>query len=508
LNEQSDAFACALARRGVSAGDRVAVFLPNCPQFVIAFFGILKAGAVHVPVSPMFQVAELEHELGDSGARVVVTTTGLHTLVQAVLAATAVELVVTTAVEDWAPLRATLPVPDGLFSGSPGASSGLSLLDLLEEPVDHALLPAVGVDDIAAINYTGGTTGLPKGCIHTHRHIIYTAATTCALSLDLREGDAVLNFFPLYWIAGEDFGLVFPVFSGATCVLLSRWDPRAAAAAIDRYRIRIVNGLVETATDILALDDLGRYDLRCLEATLVSSFVQRVSKDLRARWKAVTGGALREASWGMTETHTWDAYTRGLDRDDFDLSLSPGFVGLPVHGTEFKITDFETGELKPLDTPGQLCVRTPSLFSGYWRHPEESAKAIRDGWLNTGDIGLIDSHGFIHYLGRRRDLIKSKGISVFPAEVESYIAKHPSVAAVGVVGVPDRERGELPVAYVELTSEVTGLDAQGLQAWCRERMAVYKVPQIRLLHALPKTSTGKIDKVALRQIALDRGAAT
>lgn len=503
LRDTSLRLAAFLVRQGIAPGDRVAVFLPNCPQFAIAFFAILRAGAVHVPVSPLFKAAELAHELTDSGARAVVVHDDLFPLLQQVLPQTRVTTLVATGFQDFAPVHEFPRAPAGQFRQRLTCPGAIELLQVLEQPADGTPLPRVALDDVAAINYTGGTTGLPKGCVHTHRHMLYTAATTCCYSLDLQPGDAVLNFFPLYWIAGEDFGLIFPVFAGATCVLLSRWDAHAAASAIERHRIRIVNGLVETALDILALPDANRFDLRCLEMTLVSSFVRRIDRPTRHRWRALTGGgALREASWGMTETHTWDAYTRGLDIDDRDLDASPGWVGLPVPGTEFKIIDFHTGEPKGLGDTGQLCVRSPSLFNGYWGHPKESAQVVVDGWLHTGDIGLIDDTGHIHYLGRQRDMLKVKGVSVFPAELEAIIGRHPAVAAIGVVGQADAERGEVPVAMVELRAGLQDApDSAALEAWCRDHMAVYKLPRIRLLPALPRTSTGKIDKLALRAMA-------
>jgi acyl-CoA synthetase (AMP-forming)/AMP-acid ligase II len=207
---------------------------------------------------------------------------------------------------------------------------------------------------------------------------------------------------------------------------------------------------------------------------------------------------LAESAWGMTETHTSDSFTTGMQDDDFDLKSRPTFVGLPVPGTEFKICDFETGAILPLGSEGELCCRTPSLLKGYWNKPEATAEAIRNGWLHSGDIGLIDEDGYLHYLGRRKEMIKVKGMSVFPGEVEALLGQHPAIVATGVVPRSDEERGQVPVAFVLLSP---GADASvtpnSIEDWCRARMAVFKVPEVRIVDSLPMTATGKVKKQEL-----------
>ena len=248
----------------------------------------------------------------------------------------------------------------------------------------------VGLDDVAALNYTGGTTGMPKGCVHTQRDMIYTAATTGTCANGTTADDVMLNYHPVFWIAGENFGLIFPIFSGATVVLLARWDPAAWMAAVQRYRVTLGGMLVDNAVAIMDHPDVASHDLRSLRRTRVSSFVKKLNEGYRRRWQALTGSLMIEAAWGMTETHTCDTFTTGQQDGDFDLKSQPIFVGLPVPGTEFKITDFDTGALLPLGTEGEIVVRSPSQLKSYWNKPEATAASLRDGWFYTGDIGMLD----------------------------------------------------------------------------------------------------------------------
>lgn len=501
LDDLSERFSALLAERGVGPGDRVAVFLPNCPQFAIAFFGILKRGAVHVPVNPLFREAELAYELQDTGAVVLVGLDALMPLVRQVQGETRVREVFVTSFADMLPETPTLPLPEALRQPTIACPDATPLLPALAAlPAPSRLGPA-DLDAVAALNYTGGTTGMPKGCVHTQRDMIYTAGTSLATSFALGPDDVVLDFVPIFWIAGEDLALVLPIVAGSTTVLLARWDAETAMRAIERYRVTCAYFLVDNAVEIMEHPKAGAFDLSSLDKVRVSSFVKKLNPDFRARWRQLTGSTLVEAAWGMTETHTMDTFSVGFQEADFDLHSEPVFVGLPMPGTRFKICDFETGALLPLGQEGELCVHSPSLLKAYWNKPEASAEALRDGWLHTGDIGRIDRDGFIHFLGRRKEMLKVRGMSVFPAEIEALLGQHPAVLGSGVVGRPDAERGQVPVAFLHLRS-VDGArpSAQDMAAWCRSTMATYKVPEIRIVDALPMTATGKVKKEELLQI--------
>ena len=498
LDRLSDAFAAWLHAHGVSKGDRVAVFLPNCPQFHVAFFGTLKLGAVHVPLNPLFKAQELITELNDADAKVVDALDALMPLLAEVRAETPVETILVTSMGAMLPETPTIPLPPGLDAPPRPCPGAIDFLPALAAVTAAPPTVEVGLDDIAALNYTGGTTGMPKGCVHTQRDMIYTAATTCAVAIDLKPDDIGLNFYPVFWIAGEDMGLIFPIFSGATYVLLARWDPLAFMAAVERYKVTVATLLVDNAVEVMEHPRAGEFDLTSLQQVRCSSFVKKLNVPYRRRWRDLTGSTLIEAAWGMTETHTCDTFVAGLEDDDLDLKSQPIFVGLPVPGTEFKICDFATGALRPFGEEGELCVRSPSNLKGYWNRPRATEESLRDGWLHTGDIGLIDQNGFIHVLGRRKEMLKVKGMSVFPAEIETMLGQHPAVVGSGVIGREDAERGQVPVAFVLLDEKARGrLSEDELQAWCRENMAVYKAPEIRIVDSLPMTATGKVRKEEL-----------
>ena len=498
LDRQSDRFAALLMSKGVGKGDRVAVFMPNCPQFHIVFFGILKLGAVHVPVSPLSRAFELAYELNDTDAEVIVAQDQLIGTVDQVKGETRLREVIVTSLADVIPAAPTIPVPDSLRVPRIEAPGATDLMPALAAMGDVAPLPPAGLDDVAALNYTGGTTGMPKGCVHTQRDMVYTAAANHGIGLTSNENSVFLSFFPEFWIAGENLGLIFPLFSGATLVLLARWDAVGVLAAIETYKVSIMAMPVDGAVEMMDHPRFKEFDLSSLSQVRVVSFVKKLNAGYRQRWKDLTGTILAESAWGMTETHTSNTFTTGFQDNDFDLNSQPIFVGLPVPGAEFKVTDFETGDLLPIGREGEIRVRTPALLKGYWNKPEATAECLVDGWLRTGDIGLIDTDGFIHFLGRRKEMLKVKGMSVFPPEIEALLGQHPAVLGSGVVGREDPGKGQVPVAFIQLKPEAIGtVTPADIQAWCKERMAVYKVPEVRIIDALPMTATGKVKKQEL-----------
>ncbi|KRW57828.1 AMP-binding protein [Pseudomonas sp. TTU2014-080ASC] len=499
LNQLADRCANLLAELGVKAGDRVAVYMPNCPQLHIAFYGILRSGAVYVPVSPLARGLELSYQLNDSGAQTLICFDQLLPLVRQVQAETAVKTLIATSFSELRPEQPTIPVADLLMAPKITGDDFIDFLPALNNCSASAPQHSIQLDDIAALNYTGGTTGLPKGCVHTHGDMLYTCASFVPVAMGLKPDDILLNFLPEFWIAGENSGLLFPVYSGCRLVLLARWDAEAFMAAVQHYRVSHCGVLVDSAAEVLDHPKLGQYDLRSLKGVGSISFIKKLTIDYRRRWHELTGTTLFEFSFGMTETHTCDTFTAGLQNDNFDLKSAPTFVGLPVPGTQFKVCDFETGELLPLGAEGELCVRTPSLLHGYWQRPEESASALRDGWLHTGDLGQITEQGYIRYLGRRKEMLKVNGMSVFPSELEAMLGQHPDILASAVIGRTDEKRGQQPVAFIVIKPG-SASSAESLSAWCRDSMAVYKVPEIRLVEALPMTATGKVKKNELEAL--------
>ncbi|GBL60350.1 acyl-CoA synthetase [Pseudomonas citronellolis] len=499
LDRLADRCAALLAEQGVRPGERVAVFLPNCPQLHVAFYGILRAGAVYVPVSPLSKALELGYQLNDSGAETLLCFDQLLPVVRQVRGETPLRRLLATSLSELCPATPSLPPPDMLLAPKLAGDDFIDFLPALEACRGPVPQHQARLDDVAALNYTGGTTGLPKGYAHTHGDMLYTCASYLSVANRLEQDSVLLNFLPEFWIAGENGGLLFPVFAGCRLVLLARWDAEAFMAAVQRYRVSHCTLLVDSAAEVLEHPRVGEFDFSSLRVSGAISFIKKLTPSYRRRWRELTGTTLVETSFGMTETHTCDTFIVGFQQDDFDLNSAPTFVGLPVPGTDFKVCDFETGELLPLGAEGELCIRSPSLLKGYWNRPEASAEVLRDGWLHTGDLGQITELGFIRYLGRRKEMIKVNGMSVFPSELEALLGQHPAVLASAVLARPDERRGQQPVAFVVLKPGA-GESAESLLAWCREAMAVYKVPEVRVVASLPMTATGKIKKNELEPL--------
>ncbi|MDQ2094539.1 AMP-binding protein [Rhodalgimonas zhirmunskyi] len=498
IDEMSDRFAGLLQERGLGAGDRVALMMGNCPQYLICFWGIMKLGAILVPVNPMFKAIELTYQLNDSQASLLVFQDDLAPLVEQVAGETPVQTLFATGAAEMAGESSPVPRPDGMGQ-APQAPGVERLLNAMKSAKRFDGPDCTDLDAVAALNYTGGTTGMPKGCVHTHGDMLYTVAAYCGVAMaEASPEDVVVSFFPMFWIAGEDLGLLAPVYTGAAVCILHRWDAVGWMTAVQSYRGSIVTLLVDNAVEIMQRDDASGYDLSSLRGTSVCSFVKKLGHDFRNDWRALTGSTMVEASWGMTETNTCDTFTVGMQTDDYDLEQQPVFVGLPVPGTDIIIRDFDTGALKPLGESGELCVRSPSVLKSYWNKPEETAHAIRDGWLHTGDIGMVNERGYVHFLGRRKEMLKVNGMPVFPAEIEMLLGRHPAILGSGVIGRPDERKGEVPVAFIHVDpAKADGIDAETLTAWCREQMAGFKVPEIRLVESLPMTTTGKVKKEEL-----------
>lgn len=500
LDELSDKFASYLAECGMQKGDRVAVFLPSCPQFHIAFYGILKLGCIHVPVNPMFKEQELLYELNDTNAKIILTTEDLYPMVDKVKNETSLERMITTSMLDFLPENPTIPVHPSLLSAKKENTRVPDLMMVLDEQSSVYPKYDIHLDDVAVLNYTGGTTGMPKGCEHTQRHMVYTCSTVSTFSNQYQQEDIVLAYLPSFWIAGQGVCVLMPIFSGVTHIILGRWDTDAVLQAIDKYKVTHTGGILDNFVELMNREDVEQYDLSSIKDISVASFVKKMNQDYRNKWRDLSGSTMREMAYGMTETCTFDTFTNGLQENDLDLMGQPVFVGIPMPGTEVKIVDFDTGTLGPLGSEGEIVIRTPSLLTSYWNKPEETKRAIRNGWLHTGDVGLIDKDGYLHFLGRRKEMLKVKGMSVSPPEIEAIISRHQGIIGCGVVGKEDEEKGEIPVAFVQLDPNYDRHVSEAeLQNWCYEHMAVYKVPIVKIIKELPLTATGKVKKEELKK---------
>jgi fatty-acyl-CoA synthase len=506
FDAQSDKVASLLASLGVRKGDRVGVFMQNCPQYHYVFYGILKLGAVYTAISPMSKSFELTHQLRDSGARVIIAQDQVMPLAREAREASLLDYIIVTSLADALPKNPGLPIHQSIPRERINCPDAIDLVPALAAIARDYPDNSVGLDDLAALNYTGGTTGLPKGCMHTHGNMLYTAVSSRSIFERGDEVETTLVFFPQFWIAGENASLLGPIPHGDTIVLMARWDPDAILEAIGKYQVAQFTLPVDGAVEIAARDDLASFDFSSLTNVRVLGLINKLTIELRREWEQKIGVSLVESSWGMTETHAFDSHTTGMQDDDFDLKQRRTFVGLPVIGTRFKIADFETGETLPIGSEGEICCLTPSVTKGYWEKPEATADLIRDGWLHSGDLGVIGEGGHLHYLGRRKEMIKVRGMSVFPAEVEAVLAMHPAVVESAVAPRPDSYKGQVPVAFVRVNGTV---NAEDLRRWCEERLAIFKVPEVRLVDSLPMTGTGKVRKQVLADnLALETNEVT
>ena len=492
LDEASDRFAAWLRGRGLGPGDRVALYLENCPQFAIAHFGALKVGAITVALNPMHKAHELGHELEDSGARVLVAADAGREIVESVRDRAALDAVVRVSYRDYLPDDPTLPLPPSLREDAPRRPGGWDEIGAIVGggATLRALEPRAR-QDTALIQYTSGTTGAPKGAELTHGNVTANCELVRAF-FGIGAADVLLGVVPWFHITGMEVQLNLMAYTGATLVALHRFDVETALRAIQRYRCTVTTLIATINVAILNHPATPTCDLTSLR--LCASGGAPVPAEIARRWEAVTGHRLVEG-YGLTET-TAPTHSNPPHRPRY------GTVGVPLPYTGVRIVSLDDGvtEVAPGES-GEIAIRGPMVAKGYWRRPEATAEAIPDGWLRTGDIGRVDEEGYFTIEERKKDLIKASGYSVFPAEVEAIMYRHPAVAEVGVVGVPDTYRGEDVLAFVVRRPGAAATERE-LVEWCRAEMAVYKAPRaVRYGDTLPNTGAGKIVKRALREQA-------
>jgi len=493
LNRSIDRMAWGLVDLGIKKGDRVAVHMENCPQFVIAYFGAHRAGAVVIPVNPMFKQAELEYEINDAGAETLIGLDNLYPDVEKVRSKTPLRNVILTCLGDYLPAEPILPLsPDakeekGSFSGT------IDFLDFVGNSPDRPICSVADLQtELALLQYTGGTTGIPKGAMISH----YTLACASIGSMywfHHREDDVHLGVTPFFHVMGQQQLMCTPLVSGGRIVILSRFVPEVVARAITHYRCTYWVGATTMLIALLSLPNMEDYDFSSFRCLLSGG--APISVELQKRVKELVPEAIIGEGYGLSETIAHGGAVTPLHR------YKPGFLGIPQIN-DIRIMDLETGtkELGP-NEEGEITIKGPAVMQGYWNKPEETKLVLRDGWLYTGDIGLMDEEGYVKILGRTRELIKCSGYSVFPAEVEDLLYRHPAVKEVAVIGVSDPYRGETPKAFVVLKPEFAdGIRESEILDWCKGNMSAYKRPRlVEFRQELPKSAAGKV----LRRILVD-----
>ena len=491
LDRYSDAFAAALRQIGVDRGDRVALFMQNCPQYLIAHFGIQKLGAIVSPCSPMFKSHEFAYQVGDLGAKAIVAADHLVPIIQSVRERVNVAHVFSVRYSDFLPDEPTVRVPDEVAARRETPSGTIDFWDVIHRAVSLASVPDLSMDDVALMTYTSGTTGMPKGAMLSYRNALYKTAVGEEMFRS-RSDDVVLAVAPLYHIAGMICGLTMLAYAGSTIVLLNRMDPLAVLQAIDRHRVTWWYAMAPMLVAVMNEPEGGGFDRSSLRTTIATSFGIKLTEELAQRWSRFANNCLvYEAGYGLSETHTNDVL---MPRD----AVRWGTNGIPGRGVELKIIA-PGGEEVPVGQSGEIILRSPGVFKGYWNKPEATAEVLRNGWVHTGDIGKVDADGYVTFIGRVKEMIKVSGFSVFPEEVEAILILHPDVGQVAVIGVPDADKGEVVKAFI--VPKVKGrIDIGQLMAWARENMSHYKVPRsVELREALPATGTGKVLRRLLKE---------
>jgi fatty-acyl-CoA synthase len=480
--------ACRLAgflqqRCGVRKGERVVLYAQNSPQFVIAYFAILRADAVVVPVNTMNRTEELRHYVEDAGARVAIAGQELFPEVEPLIGKPLEKLIV-AAYSDYLREPTTLPVPAFVSEPARPLSPAVAWRDALaagRAPGEHT----AAAGDLAVMPYTSGTTGRPKGCMHTHANVL---STTVAY-LEWRGGpkDAVvLSALPLFHVTGQQAGMNGPLHAGATLVLLSRWDRDCAALQIERAKVTNWSAITTMLVDFLANPKLSEYDLSSLR--VLGGGGAAMPAALAARLEEAFGLKYVEG-YGLTETMA-PTHINPPQRPKRQCA------GIPIFNTDARVLDLDSmRELGPGEV-GEIVVHGPQVLAGYWKQPEATAQAFieHDGkrFFRTGDLGYYDEEGYFFVTDRLKRMINASGYKVWPAEVEAMLYAHPDIQEACVIGAPDGYRGETVKAMIVLRRQASTTEKE-ITEWARGRMAAFKVPRVvQFVDELPKTPTGKI----------------
>ncbi len=493
MDDLTDRLAAGLAALGVKKGDRVGIFMPNTPQFVIAYFGVLKAGGVVVATNPLYTAREIEHQVNDAGIQVMLVMSNFYNTIKEAQPKTSLRTLIVTNLKEYLP-----PVLAFLFGIAKEKKGGFSVTlsegdiwmkDLIARftPADRPKLE-IGPDDIALFQYSGGTTGISKGAVALHRNLVANTLMMREWMVNCEDGkETVLMAIPLFHVYGMVAGMCFAIKMAAAMVMIP--NPRDLKDVLDniqKYKATVYPGVPTMYNALNNHPDVQahKYDLSTIKACISGS--APLMRETKEKFETLTGGKLVEG-FGMSETPTATHCNPLFGKNP------PGSIGLPLPDIDCRIISLDDEvTVMPPGEVGELVVCGPNIMLGYHNMPTETANALRDGWLYTGDIARMDEDGFFYIVDRKKELIKPGGYQVWPREVEEVIAANPKVLEVGVAGVPDAYRGETVKAWVVLKPGETATEEE-IQAWCKDQMAKFKVPtHVEFRDELPKTTVGKI----------------
>jgi long-chain acyl-CoA synthetase len=509
LLDQVNRLAAGLQSLGLKKGDRVAIMMPNCPQFVIAFFGVLRAGGIVTPTSSMYTPREVTEQWNDAGAVMVIADRRLYPVVQAGLPQlNTVRKVILTGIRDYypAPLRRFYESLQGRAPGN-GKANGRpvrtirndspppeilewkDLLRISSNPAPDGLAQA----DIACLQYTGGTTGKSKGAMLTHANLVINAHQFhWSLKVGSVRQEMAVAALPLFHVYALLCVMIASVKVGGSIIILPRFELKPVLNTIRKYRPTVFHGVPTMYVAFNSVPNLKSYGVSSLQ--LCTSGGAPLPIEVRQRFQQLTGANLVEG-YGLTETSPVTHFNPPTG------VMKSGSIGLPILGTQVRIMDLETGEKEiPPGEVGEIVIKGPQVMLGYWKKPEETARVLRDGWFYTGDVAKMDSDGYFYIVDRKKDMIIAGGFNVYPREVEEVLFGCPLVKEAGVIGIPDEYRGETVKAFVVLKDGITA-SADEIISYCRERLAAYKVPrQVVFRDSLPRSAVGKYLRRELRNL--------
>ncbi|MFC4618194.1 long-chain fatty acid--CoA ligase [Camelliibacillus cellulosilyticus] len=493
IYEESLKLASRLTDIGLKKGDCVAIMLPNSPQGVIAYYAVLMAGGIVVQTNPLYMERELEHQLKDSGARMIFCLDILFPRVSRVKDQTNIETVIITGVQDYLPFPKNLlyPIVSKVKIPKKREFRGLPNVLLFPDLIQSGTTTFTPVEispeeDIALLQYTGGTTGLAKGAMLSHYNLIANTQQSKAWMYRHKYGEeSVLGVLPFFHVYGMTIVMNLSIMHAAKMIILPRFDIEETLKTIEKQRPTLFPGAPTMYIALINHPNIESYDLSSIQTCISGSSALPI--EVQQTFERLTGGKLVEG-YGLTEaspvTHCnliWG-------------ERKTGSIGIPYPDTEAKIVSVETGEEMGVNEVGELAVKGPQVMKGYWRRPEETAAVLKDGWLLTGDMAYMDELGYFYIVDRKKDMIIASGYNIYPREVEEVLFEHPDVKEAAVIGVSDDYRGETVKAFVVPKRGIT-LDEKSLDDFCRKRLAAYKVPkQYEFREALPKSIVGKVLK--------------
>ncbi|MGE7020925.1 long-chain-fatty-acid--CoA ligase [Solibacillus cecembensis] len=491
LYESSLKFANYLRSLGVEKGDRVAVMLPNCPQAVIAYYGILFTGGIVVQTNPLYTERELQYQMADAGVKVILVMDILYPRAMKILKETNIENVIVTGIKDYLPFPKNLVYPF-IQKKQYGFSvkvehSGMNHLFTEIMRTESATPIEIEFDfenDLALLQYTGGTTGYPKGVMLTHKNLVANTSMCDAWMYRCKKREEIiLGVLPFFHVYGMTTVLVLSVMQQAKMVLLPKFDVEQTLKTIDKQKPTLFPGAPTMYIGILNHPDLSKYDLSSIKACMSGSAPLPI--ELQEKFEEITGGRIVEG-YGLTETspvtHVNPIWEKRIN----------GSVGLPWPNTDAAILRSGDTELLPPGEIGEIAIKGPQVMKGYWNRPEDTAMTFADGWFLTGDLGYMDEEGYFYVVDRKKDMIIAGGFNIYPREVEEVLYEHEAIQECVVAGIPDPYRGETVKAYIVL-KEGKSVTENELNTYCRQNLAAYKVPRFYdFRDELPKTAVGKI----------------